>query len=641
VSEQVLDQAEEEAPPVAPPARPVGLRRPSPSAWAIGIGAFLVATAVLPELETSIDPEKAAVLAVLGAAGLPMLVARALGLARRSRSETIASRFALAFVVASGISTAVAVRPVLAMVGLYNQFDGWFFLVALAGCWALGTAIDSDDDRRLLEGALIAAALVNALMALLQQFVNTGNIALPSYSGIPDDLLGNPVYLCSLLAASLTLLGPRFRSSPRQWWLVVGLIALGLGVGSERLGAVVAVAVVVFELWIAFRSRRPPPEAATGNQRKRALGFAALVVGGLIAGSLISRYKGSGGGVAGHFAATSAEGTYGQRFGAWQAALRAIGSGDHWLFGYGPGQFRSATATHFSLHSWLLDPGAVFTDSHNIFLELATTTGIIGLLLIVAWVVFAFRNRTGRLLGFAAAIFVTELVEPINLALTPLAFLALGGAAVAVAGRRKAAEPSPRATPRWVAPAAVVTAALALIPALMLVIGDESLTRSAAQFSVAQDPAALSSAGTAETMLSPWPEPATHLSQIHQYLSLGHKKRQALQAIAWAKVAAERDPTNPYLLTAYANSLALNGQLGKAKAEALLALKHSPYWSQAMNLLSGIAYQEHHPAEGRAWLVRSLRADPEQGNLKAVLSGKCPPPEPGRDTFTKPGKCFP
>ena len=57
------------------------------------------------------------------------------------------------------------------------------------------------------------------------------------------------------------------------------------------------------------------------------------------------------------------------------------------------------------------------------------TTGLLGLACFLVWLFGAARSaaRCG-FLGFAGAMVAVELVEPLNLAILPLAFLALGAA---------------------------------------------------------------------------------------------------------------------------------------------------------------------------------------------------------------------
>jgi hypothetical protein len=70
------------------------------------------------------------------------------------------------------------------------------------------------------------------------------------------------------------------------------------------------------------------------------------------------------------------------------------------------------------------------TDCHNFLIEVVTTTGILGLICFVAWLGTAANRASGPLLVAAMAIFFVELVEPLNIGVTPIAFLALGAATV-------------------------------------------------------------------------------------------------------------------------------------------------------------------------------------------------------------------
>ena len=593
----------------------------TPFGWAVAVGAFLALCAVLPELASSVNAPKAAVVLVLGAAGLPALVGRALGSPgwRRSATEPWAARAALAFVAAGALSTAFSTRPVLALVGLYNQFDGWLFMVVLVGCWALGTTLGRPD-RHLLESSLIAAALVNTAAALLEQVVGLEHIGITTYNGQPTGLLGNPVYLGALLAATAALLGTRFVTDPRRWWLPTAAVAVGLGVGGERLPALAALAVAAVEVLFGWRRDRRPDGDGQGTVRGAL--FAAVTVVGLLAGSLLGKIKG-GLGVTTHFAQSTATETYSQRFDAWSAALHAIAHRP--LIGYGPGQFLSAATPYWTLADERTQPGSYFSDAHNLVIQYATTTGLLGAACLLAFVALALHRRRGRLVGFALVLLVIQLAEPVNIALTPVAFLALGAAALAPAQTPAA----PWQRPHWLGPVSVALAALAAVPAVLFLVGDAALTRAGSQYSVAQDAAALSSAGTAERFLAPWPQPASQLATIHLYQSLAGNQEEARQAAHWAQVAADREPGNGPLLLNLADMQLSAGQVDAARASATRALAWSPVYWAADNLLGAIAYHTESPAAADVYYRRSLAIEPDQPAIRRVLDGTCPPQLPG------------
>jgi len=594
--------------------------------WAVAAGVFLLTLADLPKIQYSDWAPESAVALIVGVAGLPLLVARAIGRggSRRAASEVWAARLAIGFVVAGVVSAIVSTSPTLATFGLYQHGTGWIFMALLAGWWALGTGF-GPADRHLLETALVAGAVVNAILAILQQLFGLSGLGLEGLDGQPDGFMGNPVFMAALLAASLTLLAPRFAAEPRRWWLPVGLVGLGLGVAGERLPALLAVVVVAWFAVSAWMARRRDPGSAGGGWR-RALEYAGLAVGALLVGSGLAKLRG-GLGVVSHTASSSSSETYGQRFHAWAAATHAFGA--HPILGAGPGQFRAATSAYFTAADIRADGSILgtFPDAHNFIVEYAVTTGIIGLGLLVAWLAFSVRGRSGPLLGFAAVIGAIELAEPLNVVITPLAFIALGGAALHLGakatggGTDAGGAPTPSPTPpRWVGPAGAVLAALGAIAGLLLVIGDVSFESGRVQIIDSNYPAAVQKASTANSLLGQWPDPATELASANLALSNGTRSAAQAAAIHWAKVAIMRDPTNAQLWTTLAQYQGSAGAQDAARASALKAISYQPTYPPALDVLGLIAAVRHQNPQAEAWFERSLAIEPGQDKYAKVVA---------------------
>ncbi len=140
-------------------------------------------------------------------------------------------------------------------------------------------------------------------------------------------------------------------------------------------------------------------------------------------------------------------------------------------------------------------------------------------------------------------ILLVELAEPLNVAITPLAFLALGAAVLAPGPR--GSSPPDRPPPNWLRSVCGAVALLALVPGVALVVGDVSLVQATGHYDIAQDGRALAKARWAERLLSPWPEPAVLYSQIRNYQAIGDNPDEIGSAIDWAKTASQRDPTSP------------------------------------------------------------------------------------------------
>src|SRR5439155_4183415 len=86
---------------------------------------------------------------------------------------------------------------------------GLLFVLALVGCWAIGSGA-GDDGRRWIATALLAGALVNAGIAVLQSLVDLSTYHLELVDARPPGLLGNSVFLGALAAGAvwLTVLRP-------------------------------------------------------------------------------------------------------------------------------------------------------------------------------------------------------------------------------------------------------------------------------------------------------------------------------------------------------------------------------------------------------------------------------------------------
>jgi len=306
-------------------------------------GVFLLTVAYLPNLSYSSIAPETAVLMVLGAAGLPLLVARALALVpAQNAAQRWAAWCGIGFVAVGGLSVAWSAAPALSLVGPFQQPTGWAFMVAVAGCWALGTGL-GDPERRLVETALIAGAIVNAVVAILQVLVGLGPLDLPSYGGQATGTFGNPVFLGALLAGAVALVGPRFVSDPVRYGVITALLGLGLGMCGERLPALLTLVVIGWMVWRGWRQR--DSSGAGAQVWKRVLLFGILAIGSVVAGSLVTALRNAGG-VLNQTAASTASETFGQRASVWAVGLRAVAA--HPLLGAGPGQFLVATSKLYS-----------------------------------------------------------------------------------------------------------------------------------------------------------------------------------------------------------------------------------------------------------------------------------------------------
>jgi len=619
--------------------------------WVVS-GLVLVQSLFFLSQETLV-PEKAAFLLPLGALGLPYLVAMALGHAGAEQNSNLkwGARLALAFLAWAALSAALAASPESAFFGLYQQMTGWFFLLCLAGGWAIATRLSSAD-RNVLELAIIAVAVGNAVISLIEQHVDLASIGLPPYPVTlqPVGTLGNPVFVGALLAGALALVIPRFLRSPVAWTWVVVFIGLGLGVSAERLPALLAVVFVVgavaFAAYGAHRSgeRRP---ITLGRALLPTLLFSAIVVGSIAIGSVTAGTKtatvpGGGtqsapGGVINHIQSSTSQETFGERFQIWDVAWHAFTSRP--VVGYGPNQFRAATQALYTpsliKESVLgVNSSVEYFDAHDFVVELAVTTGFVGLALFIGWLVFCCRRRAGPLLIFALILLATELAEPLNPVITLLLFVALGAAvakgkeqapAVDDGGSGRQARLIPG--PRYLRFGSWTLAAIGAIAAVLLVLGDVALSEGILAAPVSSN-VARARASTAETFLSPWPPSAELWASIYQEPQVNEIARAA----HWERLAVERDDSNSIALLELAAMEVSLGHMRAGKQIATQAMTTLPWNAAALDLLGAIDQAQGQVAEARLLYFQSLTLVPDQPLIESLLAGKCDPALPKEGT---------
>ena len=562
----------------------------TPARWAgpsIAAGVLLLLVADLPRWSSGVWAPKMAVLLVMGAAGLPLVVARAAG--RDRWPDRLATRpaalAAVAFVVVAAASAAVSPAGIAAVVGLYGQGTGLVFVACLAGMWALGTATHGEAEwagrsgRAWVELAVVTGAVVNAAVGVGQEVFHLTGLV-PGDKSFATGLLGNPAYLGAACAAGLALLGGRTAARPWRWLGPVVLLGLAIGASGERLSGLSALAIAVLEVGCAAAGRRQHRDA---SRLGRAAGFATAIVVSVVVGSLLPAMRTHGSaGVLGRAAHTTVANTVTGRVDAWRAGLAALGHRP--LLGFGPGQFRDAIATTLTPHQARSVDLSIFVGAHDLVVEYATTTGVLGLVAVVAWLVLAARRRRGRLVIAAGALLLCALTQPMEVATTPLLFLLLGAARLApapavdaVAAERRGPERLPG---RWLV---VVTAAAVAVAAAgggALVVGDRSYARAEHALASHRPVQAAAAARAADGALFAWPEPASLLARAD---AAAGRHQAALRA---DDVARSRDPADPALWVACGEAALSAGRPAEARTDVRQALRLEPTDGAARSLLA-------------------------------------------------------
>lgn len=447
-----------------------------------------------------------------------LLVAMGPGLVVLARYVLARDRAALAavvFLAVAALATAVSPAPRLALLGLYDLGTGLLFVAACVAMWALGRTL-SPRGRHVLVLVLVATTAANAVVAWFQTALPAPMEMLEPFQGRAAALLGNPVHVTALGIAALALvgygLGTAGSVSARAWWLTAGVLLGGMvQLAGGRAGLALGVLLVG---WIAMRF----------GPRTAGLLVLAVVIGAIAAGVVAGTGATS---ASGRVASSRADGL-GGRVDRWALALPALE--ERPLLGYGPGQFRRATAPHTTpAAARAFGPDTLSDDAHDLVVEYATTTGLLGLAALGAWLWCAGRRARGPLAAFAVFGGCSLLIQPQNVALTPVLLVALGAAAPV--GLRRAA-PRLRVV-------IVVIALVGVVAAAALLRGDALLAR-------ATDELALGPARAATAALPGWSVgPATEARAAAYEVVSTHDPSGGDEVLVAARRAVARDPSDP------------------------------------------------------------------------------------------------
>jgi putative inorganic carbon (HCO3(-)) transporter len=499
--------------------------------------AFLLPVVFSPSTNSTFWAPKAALLPVVAAVGLPYLV--------RLRREPAAIA-AAAFLGIAALATLLAATPTVAVFGLYGQGTGLLFVAALVGAWAIGRVL-VDDERADVGRALLGGVLLNVAFALLSTIVDLTSFELGLYQGRAMGLLGNPIHLGAACAAGLALLVPRLTTNTPA--AAAGVAAIGAAVQASGSRSGLVAALVVIAWGVAVLSRRHAAVLVVAMHLGFAGGWALSEIGGGVS-------------VSQRLAADDGGGGLGARASQWWSTRHAVA--DQPLLGSGPGTYREATSRYRTDEVAATFGGdTYYGDAHNVFVEYAGTTGLLGVAAFGAWLALAARRARGPLAVAALAILLVGLVEPQWVGTTPVAFLALGAAGPRAPTDRRAS---------W--PVGLLAAAGVAASAVFLV-GDFHLHQARLDFDRGHADAALQ-------LLPRWSEPATIRARIDT-LPGRIQQDEALLASArrWRLEAIARDPTDPQLWLILADADATEGRTDEAIRAYQQVLRLNPQSTRA------------------------------------------------------------
>lgn len=580
----------QDAPAVAEPQAPAQRAQPDWAGLAVAAFAFL-----LPLVWTNrvfswfVVPKAALALALIG----PGLILLAL-LARRRDPAACAGALFLVF---AGLATLFADAPMMSLLGDYFSLNGLLMVVIVVAAWALGRA--AADRAAWIEVAILATAAVNAAVGWLQVSTSLSIEGLAPYQGRAQGLMANPAFFAALLSGALWIALERERRAARPLLplLLVAFLFGAIELSASRVAFVVAVVVVLaFAAW-HLRARR----------WRRAAAVVAVAIVGFGVAQLPSYATTSGA-----TRVQSDAGGFSTRAQLWEDGIE--GWAEKPLLGYGPGRSIAATTPRRSLEIARYEgPDTLYSDVHNVFVEVLVTTGALGFLAFACWLVLSARRARGALAGFAAVAGISLLVEPQFIGLVPVMALALGAAVVA--------RPDSRSVDlrlggsRVLRTLAIALALTGLIAGGLLLRGDSHYRRAVVDHSI-------SDLTVAEATMPPWPQlPGVHAQLLFERAVRTSDQRAARRALAYEREAQRRDPADPRWWSAAGAIEERFGSAARANSAYHHALELSPWSFQALGGLYRVAVRDGHHRAAVGYRATLCRLGPAFCPPRSSLRG--------------------
>jgi len=591
----VLTRATTASPP-EPPGAASAIAAPSRRpAFGVGAGAAVVVALafLLPVVWSGTvfnwftTPKSALALVALG----PGLVVLGWLAARRDHSAIAAA----AFLGWAALSTALAREPMMSLLGEYFGQNGLLLTAACVASWALGRTLD-ERSRPALVVAIVAAAAVNAAVVWLQTSTDLGVEALRPFQDRGTGFMGNPVQLASLCAAALWLVAAREREAerPLAWWALTVLLVGAVELSGSRIATVLALGLLAWFVVLHLRAGR----------RGRAGALVAVAVAGMV----LAMAVGSSGTTTARAAEAGSSGL-GTRTEMWSSTLEALT--ERPLVGFGPGRYVSVSSPRRTLEIARYEgPDVLYSDAHNLVVEYAVATGVVGLALLGLWLVVSARRVAGPLGGFCVIATVVGLLQPQYVGLTALLALALGG------GMARAPTPRVADAPHAARFAVALGAFVALVGAaagLSLVVGDTHYARASADRS-------LTELAAAQRRLPAWPQ----LSALGADLRHRPGTRPSDAVLAQGRQAIARDSQDPMWWATLGSIEAMRDHPSAAAAAFRETLVRNPWSFFGLSGSYQAARALHHQAAARALRTKLCRLGPTYCPPRSSLDRPAP-----------------
>lgn len=479
---------------------------------------------------------------------------------------------------ASMAATLSGVDPWASMLGRENEGTGLALLIALGTVLLAGSML-SGRAAAATPRLIVATAVAAGVVGIAGRWTS---LRMPG--GVLDlsgGTLGHPAFLAAFVALGIVLLAAAGTPHPRTQVATAALLASALSLTANR-GGVIAALLGLTMVALRDRERRAAAARVAATLVAVTIVWTGLQV--VVGGDHLSPAK--------RFTQV-AEGSAADRLPVWAVAVEAGMSRP--AFGWGPGNAWGALLSTMD-EGQVREVGRGWADPHNMFLHSLVTSGLIGLgTLAVLLVAVARRaraappSRTWALAG-ASALLVPHLLQPMNVALTPILFLLLG-----LAGPPGAFAARIPARRRGVALAAVVLSGVVLLAGLR-----------AAASTLEGHALTYGSHAIARAALTLEPRRAAVMGWLARHRAVDHEADTA----AWARRAVAARPWDGGIRLAASDALLVLGDLDGSRRWLEDHLARFPNDPAGMTKRALLELRAGDTDAARRWAARAFSLDP-------------------------------
>lgn len=349
------------------------------SVWSLRAIVFAVPLIFSPWLYIYYELPKLLILRTFTALLIALWIVRVAATGKLALRKTPLNTPILAYLGITTLATIFSINPSLSIFGGFQRYEGLITIINYALIFLLATnTIRSEEDIHRIFDAALSSAIIVSSIGILQRF-NLNLLELATQAIQTGSTMGNSaflgMYLVLIIPLALTL--SFARKKPRQKILPVlaSLTSFICLIFTYARGSWVAIFFMAIAAGIILVIQKKPV-----INKKVAIGFASIFILILIGTALLAPLRAEVIVIKDRLLSLAdfKSGTIATRLILWESTLKIIASKP--ILGYGPETLMIIYPKYLPDKIYMLEQRVFYDRAHNQTLEIAATTGILGLI---------------------------------------------------------------------------------------------------------------------------------------------------------------------------------------------------------------------------------------------------------------------